>query len=359
MEIKREVVRGELASPSRAALPALAALGGLVTPALIFLAVTGGGRGSEGWGIPMATDIAFAVGVLALLGNRIPFGLKVFLLALAIVDDLGAIAVIAVFYTDDLAAGWLAGAIGCIAVILLAQRAGIRNVNAYVIMGIALWIAVFQSGVHATLAGVALGLLTPAYSYYSRDQYLATLSDLGRRYEAALAEGRNDLAAPILLQVESVSRDTDSPLDRLEHAIHPWSSYVVIPAFALANAGLVITGESIADALASAVTYGIVLGLLLGKFAGILLATWLAVQLGISSLPRGVTWTQVAGVSLIAGIGFTVSLFVTGLAYDDPALVDEARAGVFVASIMAGAAGFLYLRFLTRPPDPRSSTDAG
>jgi NhaA family Na+:H+ antiporter len=349
LEIKREVVRGELASPSRAALPALAALGGLAVPALIFAAFTAGGRGSEGWGIPMATDIAFAVGVLALLGNRIPFGLKVFLLALAIVDDLGAIAVIAMFYTDDMAAGWLFGALGCIAVILLAQRAGIRNVNVYVLIGIALWIAVLQSGVHATLAGVALGLLTPARSFYSPDRYLATLADLGQRYQQALEEGRHDLASSILLQVEAVSRDTESPLDRLEHAIHPWSSYVVIPVFALANAGLVVTSESIRDAVESSVTYGIIAGLLVGKFVGVLLATWLTVRLGIAVLPAGVTWAQVAGVALIAGIGFTVSLFVTDLAYADPALIDEARAGVFVASIVAGVAGFLFLRFVSAP----------
>jgi NhaA family Na+:H+ antiporter len=236
-----------------------------------------------------------------------------------------------------------------VAVILLAQRAGIRNVNAYVLIGVALWVAVLQSGIHATLAGVALGLLTPAHSFYSRDRYLATLAELGERYRQALDQGRDDLASAALLQVEAVSRDSESPLDRLEHAIHPWSSYVVIPIFALANAGLVVTSESIQDAAESAVTYGIVVGLLAGKFVGVLLATWLAVRLGIAALPASVTWAQVAGVALIAGIGFTVSLFVTDLAYTDPALIDEARAGVFVASIIAGVAGFLVLRFLVAP----------
>jgi NhaA family Na+:H+ antiporter len=356
LEIKRELVHGELASPSRAALPAVAALGGLVLPALIFTAFVGGGPGSEGWGIPMATDIAFAVGVLALLGNRISLGLKVFLLALAIVDDLGAIAVIAVFYTDDLAVGWLLGGVGCIAVILIAQRAGIRNVNAYVIMGVALWIALLQSGVHATLAGVALGLLTPAYSYYSRDRYLATITQLGERYETAVRDGLHALASSILLQIEAVSRDTESPLERLEHAIHPWSSYLVVPVFAFANAGLVITTDSISDALESSVTHGIVAGLLLGKFVGVMAAAWLAVRLGLTSLPRSVTWLHIAGVAMLAGIGFTVALFVTGLAYDDPTLVDEARAGVFIASIVAGVAGFFFLRFVV--PDLKSTPDS-
>lgn len=359
LEIKREVVRGELASPSRAALPAVAALGGLIVPALIFLSFTGSGRGSEGWGIPIATDIAFAVGVLALLGNRIPFGLKVFLLALAIVDDLGAIAVIAVFYTDDMAAGWLAGALVCVAVILLAQRAGVRNVNAYVIMGVALWITVLQSGVHATLAGVVLGLLTPAYSYYSRDRYMGTLAELGERYDAALREGNDELASSILLQVEAVSRDTESPLDRLEHAVHPWSSYVVIPIFALANAGLVITADSVTAAVESSVTHGIIAGLLAGKVAGVLLATWLTVRLGIAALPQGVTWPQVGGVAILAGIGFTVSLFVTDLAYTDPGLIDEARAGVFVASIVAGVTGFLFLRAVSPPSATREDIEPG
>ncbi len=306
LEIKRELVRGELRDVRKASLPAIAAIGGMVVPALIFAAVNAGGDGARGWGIPMATDIAFAVGILALAG-RVPTSLKVFLLALAIVDDLGAIAVIAIFYSEDIALDAGAIAVALVALVLVLQRIGVRSVWPYVVAGVALWVAVFESGVHATVAGVALGLLTPAWPV-----------------------GDDDGA--------------QSPLERLEQLLHPWVSFGIVPLFALANAGVALSGDSLSAAAESRVAIGIVLGLVAGKTAGILLATWLAVRTGAGSMPAGARWPQIAGVAMLGGVGFTVSLFVTGLAFDAPALVSDAKLGVLAGSLVAGVLGFAVVR---------------
>lgn len=306
LEIKRELVRGELRDVRKASLPAIAAIGGMVVPALIFAALNAGGDGARGWGIPMATDIAFAVGILALAG-RVPTSLKVFLLALAIVDDLGAIAVIAIFYSEDIALDAGAIAVALVALVLVLQRIGVRSVWPYVVAGVALWVAVFESGVHATVAGVALGLLTPAWPV-----------------------GDDDGA--------------QSPLERLEQLLHPWVSFGIVPLFALANAGVALSGDSLSAAAESRVAIGIVLGLVAGKTAGILLATWLAVRTGAGSMPAGARWPQIAGVAMLGGVGFTVSLFVTGLAFDAPALVSDAKLGVLAGSLVAGVLGFAVVR---------------
>ncbi len=306
LEIKRELVRGELREVRKASLPAIAAIGGMVVPALIFVALNAGGDGARGWGIPMATDIAFAVGILALAG-RVPTSLKVFLLALAIVDDLGAIAVIAIFYTEEIALDAGAIAVALVALVFVLQRVGVRSVWPYVIAGVALWVAVFESGVHATVAGVALGLLTPAWPL-----------------------GDDDGA--------------ESPLERLERMLHPWVSFGIVPLFALANAGVALSGDSLSAAAESRVAIGIVLGLVAGKTAGILLATWLAVRTGAGSMPAGARWPQIAGVAMLGGVGFTVSLFVTGLAFDAPALAGDAKLGVFAGSLVAGVLGFTVVR---------------
>jgi len=317
LEIKREVMRGELAAPRKAALPVFAALGGMAAPALIFLAFNLGGSGEHGWAIPMATDIAFAVGVLSLAGSRVPLSLKVFLLALAIADDLGAIAVIAVFYTENLSLGWLAAAIAIFALTFLLGRLGVRHIIVFAGVGLVAWLAVFESGIHATIAGVAMGLLAP----------------IDQPREGALAE--------------KSAVESRSMFERLEHLIHPWSSFVVVPIFALANAGIAIDGGVARDAATSPVSLGVVFGLVLGKPIGIALFSFAAVKLRAATLPGDVGWPQVVAVAMVAGIGFTVSLFVTGLAFKDPALAGEAKLGILVGSALVGAAGFVVLRVVS------------
>ena len=330
LEIKGEVVRGQLASARDAALPALAAVGGMVVPAVIFAVINAGGDGSAGWGIPMATDIAFAVGVLALLGDRVPAALKVLLLALAIVDDIGAIAVIALVYTDDLSVGWLALAVGGLVVFALLRRARVWYPPIYVVVGLAVWFATLESGIHATIAGVALGLLTPARPLLAQPDADRVAAELSTDDDVTAAEVQ-DIAFRI--------RESVSIGERLEEAMHPWTSYVVIPVFALANAGIVISGDAIGDAAGSAVTAGVVLGLVVGKVVGVVGAAWLAVRVGAARLPDDITWPHVAGMAALAGIGFTVSIFVSGLAFDDEALVEQAKLGVLAASIVAAAVG--------------------
>jgi NhaA family Na+:H+ antiporter len=350
LEIKREVLRGELAGPRKAALPVAAALGGMLLPATLYLALNAGGAGERGWGIPMATDIAFAVGVLALLGSRVPSPLRVFLLALAIVDDLGAILVIAVFYSNGIAFGWLGAAAGIFALVALLGRIGVRDVVVYVALGIVAWLAVYESGVHATIAGVALALLTPVTPFFERDAFREPATELVEQFTEGRASGTPDGAdqsRAALRDLEELSRETQSVLDRLEHALHPWTGYAIVPLFALANAGIELDGGVLRDALSSRVTAGVALGLMLGKPAGILLFAWLAVRLRLAALPAGVRWAQVAAAGMIAGIGFTVSLFIGGLAFKDGALVDQAKIGIFGGSLLIGLAGLLVLRRLS------------
>jgi Na+:H+ antiporter, NhaA family len=309
LEIKRELLRGELATPRKAALPVVAALGGMVAPALIYVAFNGAGAGAKGWGIPMATDIAFALGVLSLLGARVPLSLKVFLLAIAVVDDLGAILVIAVFYTDSLSPEAGLAALALLAVIVAARRAGVASLAVYAVLALCFWLAVLESGVHATVAGVVLAFLTPAGSAMARPGGPAR----------------------------------EAPLELLERTLHPWASFAIVPIFALANAGIELSGGALRAASESAVTAGVAVGLVAGKPLGIMLATALAVRTGLAALPEGVSWRQIGGVGLLAGIGFTVSLFITGLAFDSPGLEAEAKLGILAASLVAGAAGFVAL----------------
>ncbi len=320
LEIKREVLRGELAAPRKAALPVIAAIGGMAVPALIYLAFNLGRSGEHGWAIPMATDIAFAVGVLSLAGSRVPLSLKVFLLALAIADDLGVIAVIAVFYTDDLSLGWLAAAVAIFALVFVLGRLGARRVFVFAGIGAVAWLAVFESGIHATIAGVAMGLLTPI------DQPATSTT------------------------AEKAATESQSMFDRIEHAVHPWSSFVVVPLFALANAGIAIDGGIARDAATSPVALGVIFGLVLGKPIGIALFSFVAVKLRAAALPGDVGWPQVVAVAMVAGIGFTVSLFVTGLAFTDQALADEAKLGILAGSALIGVAGFAVLRMVSTEP---------
>ena len=335
LEIKRELVVGELNDARKALLPAIAAAGGMVGPALVYLAFNVGGPGEAGWGIPMATDIAFAVGVLALLSRRVPSGLKVFLLSLAIVDDIGAIVVIALFYSSGLQFAWLALAVGLIFLIVVLRRLRVRWIPLYAAIGTFVWLATFESGVHATIAGVALGLLTPA-----RPADPGGFPDVVR--EAELLPSEPDAQA--LRDISRQGNEVVSVAERLGYLLHPWSSFLVIPIFALANAGLVLTSESIADAFASSVAIGVAVGLVVGKIVGITSAAWLAARFGLGRLPAGVTWRHVVGGAAVAGIGFTVSLFVTDLAFSDASLAAEAKVGILAASVVAGAIGAFILR---------------
>ena len=279
LEIKRELVVGELRDPRAAALPAIAAIGGMVVPAGIYILFNSSGPEFDGWGIPMATDIAFAIGVVSLLGNRVPSAMKVFLLTLAIVDDIGAIAVIAIFYTDDFSSGWFLLAMLAIGVVLLMRIAKIWWIPAYVVVGFFVWLAVFESGIHATIAGVVLGLLTPAVPLKPESEE-QDVDDVIRRAV------RGDASAPVVRRANFELKEQVSVVERLEDVLHPFSSYFIIPVFALANAGVALSGDTLSDAVTSPVTLGVAAGLVVGKILGVSLATFIAVRSGIATLPR-------------------------------------------------------------------------
>jgi NhaA family Na+:H+ antiporter len=342
LEIKRELVAGHLSTRRDATLPVLAAVGGMVVPALIYAAVNLGGDGSSGWGIPMATDIAFAVGVLALVGDRCPHSMRAFLLALAIADDIGAIVVIALFYSDGVSLVPLGLAVlGLLAIVLL-RRATVWYAPVYLIVGFAVWLAVFESGVHATLAGVALGLLTPARPL---------MSDIDADRVAAELSTDSQVEAEEVRDIAFRIQESVSVAERLERALHPWTSYFVIPLFALANAGVVLSSDTLRDAVSSPVTAGVAVGLVVGKVLGVVGASALAVRIGLARLPEGVAWRHLTGVAALAGIGFTVSIFITGLAFDDAALQQEAKLGVLAASAVAAGLGAMLLWRADRRPD--------
>jgi NhaA family Na+:H+ antiporter len=359
LEIKRELVVGDLRDRKQAALPAIAALGGMVVPALIFIsfAAGSGGEATRGWGIPMATDIAFSIGVISLLGSRVSSGAKLFLLALAIADDIGAIAVIAIFYTDDLSFPFLAAAIAGLAFVYLSQRVGIRSMGFYWVTGIGIWFLVLESGVHATLAGVALGLMTPIVSWYSDEEYIQRARWVLDRYDMeAAAPGHAERVDASALTLSEVAKESVSPLDRLERSLHPWSSFVVVPIFALANAGVRVVDIDLLETATSPVALGVGSGLLVGKIVGITLATFLAVRFGIGKLPKRTGWRDVVGLAALAGIGFTVSLFVTELAFSDEVLIDQAKIGIFIGSGLAGVVGYQLLR---RAKTPQEALEEG
>jgi NhaA family Na+:H+ antiporter len=330
LEIKRELVAGELSDARKALVPVVAAIGGMAVPAVLYLAFNAGGSGASGWGIPMATDIAFAVGVLALLTDRIPSGLKVFLLSIAIADDVGAILVIALVYSDGIEVGWLVAAVALLVLVVLLRELKVYWTPIYVVVGAAVWLTTFESGVHATIAGAALGLLTPARPTDTRG-----LADVVEGTDALSVEPDAESLRALQLQ----SNEVVSVAERLEHMLHPWTSYLIIPLFALANAGVVLSGGRVSDAMTSGVTLGIIAGLLVGKAIGISGATWLIVRLNLGRLPETVAWTHVVGASIVAGIGFTVSLFIAGLAFDAAELATDAKVGILVASLIAGLTG--------------------
>jgi NhaA family Na+:H+ antiporter len=353
LEIKREVLVGELSSIRGAALPVVAAVGGAVVPAAIYVAINAGTEGAAGWGIPMATDIAFALGVLALLGERAPVALKVFLTALAIVDDIVAVLVIALFYTSDISWGALAVGGLFLVALVVANLIGVGRTLVYALLGVGLWLAFLLSGIHATIAGVILAFTVPASSFINPGAFLKRSRYILDRFEQAGEKGENVLTneerQAALHALNHATYELEPPLHELEHALHPWVVFAIMPLFALANAGVPL-GGGIAEALTNPVALGIVAGLVIGKQLGITLFAWVAVKSGISELPRGINWRQVYGGGWLAGIGFTMSLFISDLAFPDSPLVDAAKLGILAASLIAGAVGWTILRTVASPP---------
>ncbi len=349
LEIKREILVGELADRRQAILPIAAALGGMIVPALFYLLFNSSGDAVSGWGIPMATDIAFAVGVLALLGKRVPRALFGFLLALAIVDDLGAVLVIAVFYTDQIHLGALLFSGCCLALLIFSNLAGLRRPLPYVLFGILLWFGMLQSGVHATLAGVLAALTIPANSYCSNSIFVEKMQLLLNRFtqsespQKSIMENSEQLG--VLQSMENYVHKMESPLQRMEHNLHIWVSFFIVPVFALANAGIPIEFSQLDNILIHPVTIGVGLGLILGKTVGIIGFSWVVLKAGWSKLPQDVSFSQIGGVSLLAGIGFTMSIFIGSLAFaEQPEYLLNAKIGIIFASLFAGIVGYLWLK---------------
>lgn len=346
LELKREFMAGELASFQRAMLPIAAAFGGMLVPALIFYLINPAVPEAQGWGIPMATDIAFALGILALLRGKISRSLAIFLTALAIVDDLGAVLVIALFYSGQLAFVPLMIALGLLLVLVGGNRMGVQSLNFYGLIGFCLWVALLKSGVHGSIAGVLVGAVIPARPRLSHKDFVARTEHYMERYkEIGEVPGpfHHEERLGALLALEHICHDAMSSLQRMEHQLHHWVIFGVIPIFALANAGLVLHWRDLATGLTHPVTVGVTLGLLIGKPLGILLFSWIAVRSGLCVLPRGTAWLEVLGVGILGGIGFTMSLFVSNLAFVDIALSSHAKLGIFIASLLAGIIGFMLL----------------
>lgn len=348
LEIKRELIYGDLSEARKAALPAVAALGGMILPAGIYLVFNVAGKGAAGWGIPMATDIAFAVAILALLGERVPSQLRMFLITFAIADDVGSILVIAINYTAHFSTVAMEVAIAVLGLMLAMRWLGFRSILAYVFPAIIFWVAMLKSGVHATVAGVILGAITPAKSPGSKSAFIEALQDMLPNVRDSLDKEESERAEVVLGRIEELARQTESPLERLERMVHPWVSYLVLPVFALVNAGVAFSGEFIRQAFTSSVTLGVMLGLIVGKIVGVTGFAWLAVRLGWAALPVGVGWRHIVGAAMIGGVGFTVALFITGLAFSEKVLVEEAKVGVLFASLIAALGGYLFLLLVSR-----------
>jgi NhaA family Na+:H+ antiporter len=351
LEIKREIIIGELSSLRKAALPLAAALGGMVVPALIYFALNAGQPTVRGWGIPMATDIAFALGILALLARQAPVGLKVFLTAVAIIDDIGAVLVIALFYTAQISTGALMIAGGLLLILAALNRLGVRSPLPYGLLGLLLWLAVLKSGVHATVAGVALAFFIPAQRAVDDGTFL----DKAREMLDVFARG-GPARSPMptvdqrdaIQSLEQLSKAAEAPLTRLEERLHPWVAFAIVPLFAFANAGVAIQVGS-SDFFLNSVTTGVTAGLLVGKPLGILGFSLLAVGTGVGTLPKGVGWRQVAGAAALCGVGFTMSLFIGSLAFEAPINLEHAKVGILLGSAASAVLGAALLRSRRQP----------
>jgi Na+:H+ antiporter, NhaA family len=355
MEIKRELVVGELRTPSRALLPLVAALGGMVIPAAIYVVLNRGTPGLVGWAIPMATDIAFCIGCLSLLKSRVPHALVVFLTALAIFDDMGGILVIALFYGSGLHVSWLLGALAITGGLFVLNRLRVSNGLAYAVGGGALWYTLHHGGIHATIAGVILGMMIPARASRPSQQVLA---ELHAHTTHLVREPREEeLGDAELLAIEERLEELESPLNRFVHLLHPYVAFLIMPLFALANSGVSLAGIGL-EALMNRISLGAALGLFLGKQLGIFLFTLVAVRLGLAPMPGGASRGKLYGVAVIAGIGFTVALFIAGLAFPEPRLLDYAKIGILLGSLASGVLGVLILRLSApegRKPEGKAS----
>ncbi len=353
LEIKREMLVGGLSDPRRAALPVAAAIGGMVFPALIYWWFNGGASSMSGWGIPIATDIAFSLAILSTLGRRIPFGIRIFLTAFAIADDLGAILVIALFYTPQIHLNYLLGGIGVCAVLFVMNRFWVRNPIGYLVMGLILWYMVAHSGLHATITGVIVSMFIPARSRYNTDVFMKMVRE---RLEQIKCDG-DDCGYTIMVNrthldaVHSINvacSRVETPLQRMEHAMEPWVAYLILPLFALANAGVVLGALDLGTAALHPVTLGIIFGLALGKPVGIILFTWLTTKILRVNLITGATWSMILGVGFLGGIGFTMSLFISALSFTEPVFQEYAKIGIIGGSLFSGIFGYAVLRWATR-----------
>ncbi len=345
LEIKREVLAGELAEPRKAALAIAAALGGMVVPALLYTVVNLGSDKVTGWGIPMATDIAFALGVLALLGSRAPLALKVFLTAVAIVDDLGAVVVIALFYTAELNLAALVGSLVLVGMLVVVNRLGIQRPAVYGLIGLAVWVLMLKSGVHATIAGVLVALTIPATRKIDEVEFAERADGLLAQFAAGLTVGGSTPTPDQMHAVHSLEKaceQIETPLQRLEHGLHGLVAFFIMPVFALANAGVAL-GAGAAALVTDTVALGVMLGLVVGKPLGVMALAYLAVKTGLAALPSGVTWRHVMGVSFLTGIGFTMSIFIANLAFGAGPLLDSAKVGILAASVVSGVLGAVVL----------------
>ncbi|ACZ43206.1 Na+/H+ antiporter NhaA [Thermobaculum terrenum ATCC BAA-798] len=352
LEIKRELLVGELSSLRQASLPIAAAVGGMLAPAAIYTLFNWGGNGSHGWGIPMATDIAFALGVLSLLGSRIPNALKVFLTALAIVDDIGAVLVIALFYTEDTSLRALLFASVVFLLLVACNVLHVRHPIPYALLGLVMWVAFLESGVHASISGVLVALTIPARTRVDTKEFLDRTKELLEEFDAAGEEGESILTnagqQAAIREIQALSESAQTPMQRLDHMLHPWVAFAIMPVFALANAGVHLGGQI---DLFSPVTLGVIAGLVLGKQIGIFVASWGSARLGLADLPEDTSWRMVYGAGWLGGIGFTMSLFIATLAFgNDQRLLDDAKVGILVGSLISGVFGLLYLRrVISRP----------
>jgi NhaA family Na+:H+ antiporter len=354
LEIKRELLVGELQDSKLAVTVLAAALGGMLAPALIYYVMNVGESAAHGWGIPMATDTAFALGVLMLLGSRIPLGLKAFLVALAIIDDLGAISVIAIFYTESLDVQYLIAATVSLLALMACNIIGLRHISIYLLLGLLLWTSLIASGVHGTVAGVLVAATVPARPKHGRRWFVKSARQIARRLEqrSENAAGRGVLSDPtqhsIVKAAEEMSKSASTPLRRWERSLERPVLLLVLPLFALTNAGIPIDAEIISTAAANPVVWGIVSGLLAGKVLGISLLTWICTRTGIGRLPDGVNLSQIVGVSMLAGMGFTMSIFIANLTFPTAGQLNAAKIAILFASTVAGICGYLWLRYHTK-----------
>ena len=356
LEVKYELTVGELTNIRQALLPIMAAIGGVLAPIGIYLVFNATNpETAQGWGVPTATDIAFALGILALLGNRVPSGVRVFLSTLAVADDIIAIMVIAVFYTANLDVAWLAGGLGLFAVLIVFNRLHIYDLLPYLVVGLGMWACFLMSGVHATIAGVLLALAIPARSQVKLDRAPSWFAARARRADDRYDPGEPDIVQKEYLsevaEIGRVSRLSIPPITRLDHRLHIPVYFFILPLFAFSNASVVLTGMDPLSIVTNPVTIGVFCGLLFGKPLGIFLATWLTVKLKLSDLPQGVNWGHIGGVSVLGGVGFTMAIFVTNLAFVDPNMIAMAKAAILAASLIAGIAGFFILRAVTDEED--------